>query len=317
MKALLIFCIGIGLLCSETTAFGSRYDSRWYGMNGPWGMAVTSTGDVLVVERLTSHLKRIQSDGQVVDMWGTTGSAPGELNDPHGIALDESGHVLVVDHGNNRVQAFSFDGGFLFSFGSTGSGPGQFDSPEGIAVGPEGVLYVTDRGNHRVQRFSSSGEFQLAWGDSEQFSGIYGIAVRSDGAILVLDSVRHRLKGFDSEGTLLFTWVVVVDYSTWDPYDVTIGSDGASAYVGGYGFVYKYDVEGTLLKRWCLAFDGIACLADHIDEIWWVRGVAVDGNQRIYVTDPYGHSVVRFLENSNVPVLPTTWGKLKSTFGRH
>lgn len=294
------------------------YNARWYGFNGPWGMVATPSGDVLVIEHLSNRVKMIRSDSLIVDLWGTTGSGPGQLNDPHGMTLDSEGHVFIADTGNNRIQKFSMDGTFLLSVGTSGSSPGQFNSPEDVAIGPEASLFVTDRRNHRVQVFSPEGDFKLAWGDSGsgpgRFSEIQGIAVGGDGTVYVVDNATNLVEGFDASGRYLFSWGL--NDGTLAPWDVMIGPDGG-IYVGGWGYVRKYSPEGALVNYWCLSFDGgFYCLADHIDEIWGARGIAVDANHRIYVTDPNYHSVVRFLDNSKVPVVPTTWGTLKNRFAK-
>jgi hypothetical protein len=46
---------------------------------------------VIVVEHLSNDLIKITADGQVEPLWGTSGSAEGELNDPHGMTIDSSG----------------------------------------------------------------------------------------------------------------------------------------------------------------------------------------------------------------------------------
>jgi len=50
------------------------------------------------------------------------------------------------------------------SWGSTGSGDGQFRSPWGIATDKNGDVYVTDTGNSRVQIFNSGGSFIRRFG---------------------------------------------------------------------------------------------------------------------------------------------------------
>ena len=51
-------------------------------------------------------------------MFGSEGSAPGQLKNPKGVACDSSGTVYVTDFFNHRVQLLSIDGQFISLFGT-------------------------------------------------------------------------------------------------------------------------------------------------------------------------------------------------------
>jgi DNA-binding beta-propeller fold protein YncE len=120
----------------------------------PTGVAVDEQGNIYVAATGQDRIAKLTSSGQVVTMWGTHGSGPGQLDHPTGLAVDTKGNVYVADTYNNRVQEFSSTGDFLAQWGGIGIAPGQFQVPEGVAVDGAGSLYVVDSINARVQVFT-------------------------------------------------------------------------------------------------------------------------------------------------------------------
>ena len=110
----------------------------------PWGVAVTSSGQLLVADYNNNCIFRFTLDGTYVDKFGKD-----HLNNPTALTIDmSSGLIFVINH---RVSVFDKDGVFVHRFGSYGSAVGQFFSPYGIAVSPNNDVYVADYGNRRVQ----------------------------------------------------------------------------------------------------------------------------------------------------------------------
>ncbi len=143
----------------------------------------------------------------------------------------------------------------LRSLGSPGSGQDQLSYPRALALGPEDYLYVADSGNHRIVRFDPQGQF-LAWGgpctlDDDnpclgQFSEPWGVAVDQEGRVYVADTWNHRIQVFDASGNFLGQW-----------------GDGALV-----------DVEADPRGREGIPYG-----------FYGPRGVAVDSQGRVYVTD--------------------------------
>ena len=132
-------------------------------------------------------------------MFGSKGSAPGQLSYPHGVAINSSGVVYVTDYNNHRVQLFSADGQFISSFGSEESqhGHDQLHSPSGICVDSTNTVYVTDV-SHRVSVYTSSGQFIKSFGTRESGDGelAYPKEVAVDattGALYVCDHNNSRV----------------------------------------------------------------------------------------------------------------------------
>ncbi|MGC8873103.1 MAG: flippase activity-associated protein Agl23 [Chloroflexia bacterium] len=152
-------------------------------------------------------------------------------------------------------------------FGSAGSGPGQLSFPRGIAVDKAGNLYVADSGNHRIVRFDPQGETSV-WGSpcvletgvgcvdpdgmgplplgAGQFNEPWGVAVDSEGRVYVADTWNHRIQVLDANGDFLGEW--------------------------GEGQLIDVGEDITLREARPFGFYG-------------PRGVAVDGQGKVYVTD--------------------------------
>lgn len=120
----------------------------------PQGIAIDSTGQILVVDYGTSKVNIFSKTGGFVRSFGGKGNGNGEFNVPRGIAIDNQDRVFVADSLNHRVQVFSTNGYYLYSFGGRGAELGRFIGPADLSVDPENnCLYVVDRGNCRVQIF--------------------------------------------------------------------------------------------------------------------------------------------------------------------
>jgi hypothetical protein len=156
---------------------------------GPWGLAVSGSGALFVVDQRAHRVLRFdnaatKASGAPADgvlgqhnftsrVWndsagGNTPSASG-FQTPTSVALDPSGNLFVLDQANQRVLRFnnataksngaSADGvlgqpDFVSNgFHTTQSG---FFSPNGVAMDASGNLYVADGSNHRVLRFNNA-----------------------------------------------------------------------------------------------------------------------------------------------------------------
>ena len=138
--------------------------------NNPRGIAVDrERGWVYVVDSGNVRIKKYDTSGTLLKMWGSYGPGPDEFNAPYGIAVDPEGNVYVSDYGDNCIQKFNSDGAFMTSWGTSGSENGEFNMPFGVAVCPSGDIYVADYGNNRIQVFTYSEldtieiELQAGW----------------------------------------------------------------------------------------------------------------------------------------------------------
>jgi DNA-binding beta-propeller fold protein YncE len=163
---------------------------------------------------------------QAADLvFGTIGSASGQLNAPRGLAVAPDGSLYIADSRNNRIEHFDATGNIIQNIGQKSSGCpyaatpplnvpiGTFCEPWDVAVSPDGRwIYVADTWNHRIQKLSANGTPVKTWGSpnydpvsSGPFGlwGPRGVIVDSQGHVLVADTGNKRIVVYDSDGNFI------------------------------------------------------------------------------------------------------------------
>lgn len=139
-------------------------------LNGPAGLAVETSGNVLIADTLNHRVRRVNlQTGQVTTVAGTgiagfsdnIPATSAELNLPTGVAVDSSGNIFIADTLNQRIRRV--DGltsemttvAGTGTFGFNGDNPdatlSQLNFPLGVAVDAVGNVLVADTLNHRVR----------------------------------------------------------------------------------------------------------------------------------------------------------------------
>ncbi len=230
----------------------------------PQGLAVAPDGSVYVADAADHLIWHMTLAGDIVDVWGGYGTAPGKFNEPADVAVDADGNVYVADTWNHRIQKFApdtvgFDGEPLASWGrfakvtaNDAAGWGAFFGPRGIDVGPEGNVYVTDTGNNRVQVFDAQGKFLRLFGVAGDGDGQLrepvGIAVGANGEVFVADTWHRRIQVFNSGGFFARAW----DVPSWaglrldDRPQLAVTADSVIATDPVYQRILIYDLAGEL-----------------------------------------------------------------------
>ena len=176
----------------------------------PRGIAVDSSGNILVADTNNGRIQKFSSDGVFLSVIGRTGQGPGEFREPSGIAFDSSGNIYVADTSNQRVQKLKPDGTFLAEW--KGPEPG-FYGPRDISIGADNTVYVVDEGNARIVKFDSNGNVLGAWGTRGQGDGQFNqpTSVAADvnnNRVYVADPQNRRIQIFDTNGQFVATWLV-------------------------------------------------------------------------------------------------------------
>jgi NHL repeat len=181
--------------------FGS-YGAGDGQFNGPFQMAINSSGYIYVTDEVNHRVQIFTPAGQYFSQWGGSGSGNGQFNHPCGIAINGSGYVYVSEWTGDRVQIFTSSGQYISEWGSSGTANGQFDGALGLTVSSTGYVYVADGDNNRIQVFDSVGVYITKWGGSGsgdgQFSRPTAIAINSLGKFYVADSGNYRVQVFDA-----------------------------------------------------------------------------------------------------------------------
>ncbi|MFZ6029350.1 MAG: flippase activity-associated protein Agl23 [Chloroflexota bacterium] len=146
------------------------------------------------------------------------------------------------------------------AFGVMGAQPGELNNPRGMALADDGSLYVADTGNHRIQHFSPDGELLHVWGQQSPAA----------------DSNAP-------EGTFS------------EPWDVAVGPDGSVYVADTWNHrVQKFTAEGKFVTTWGY---GISQSVEDPFGTYGPRGIAVDKNGLVYITDTGNKRVIVYDEN--------------------
>jgi sugar lactone lactonase YvrE len=127
------------LLLTLGKAGGGREPEYFFQPND---VLVAPSGEIFVAEGHSSaaganaRILKFTKDGRLLKIWGTKGSAKGELDQPHALAMDSRGRLFVGDRSNNRIQIFDQAGTYLADWS-------QFSRPSGIYIKND-TIYVSD-----------------------------------------------------------------------------------------------------------------------------------------------------------------------------
>ena len=278
------------------------YQGQWgsYGtgntqFRNPWGIAVSSSGNVYVADTGNHRIMVFSSTGTYVNSWGSFGKGHGQFNQPMGIAINSTGYVYVADHGNDRIQIFDSNGNYVGEWGSSGTGSGHFHGPVGVAVrNSNGYVYVTDMGNDRVQYFDAVGNYQGQWGGEgtgdTQFRAPTGIAInQNNGDVIVSDTSSCRVKRYSSTGVYQSNVGLISGTNGAgsngyfrNPVGVAVNSTG-TIFVADMGNdrIQYFNSAGTYQGRW--GSDGTGN-----GNFRLVYGVAVSSSGTVYTTERHG-----------------------------
>ena len=190
---------------------------------------------------------------------------------PTGLVMAADGSLLVTDMFNHRLRRVLPDGmvstvaGWESHGFADGEGTGaRFNSPWGIAVDRHGTVYISDCGNHCIRKVSPCWAVSTLCGSTQRgHADDLGVAAHFD---------RPRGLVLDAEGNL-----IVADAGNHCIRKVSV-SDGRVTTVAGSragGNAAKAHADGRNLA----ARFNAPC------------GVAVDGNNAIFVSDWYNHRV--------------------------
>lgn len=85
---------------------GGEKGSRLGMLNGPYGVAVTGDGKVVISEKGNSRLSVFSLQGSHIFSFGCKGSNPGQFNQLRHVCTNFNKQILVADEMNQRVQIF-------------------------------------------------------------------------------------------------------------------------------------------------------------------------------------------------------------------
>jgi uncharacterized protein (TIGR03437 family) len=259
-------------------------------INGPFDVAVDSSGNLYIADTGNEVIRKVSSDGTISTVAGTgtrgysgDGGAARDawLNGPEGVTVDAAGTLYIADTFNGRIRRMGTDGIIttVAGVGSTGiysgdGGPAKdaaLSLPTDVALDRAGNLYIADFGNTRI-RVVTNGVINTVAGSLNGIPMIEGQA-----------AVNVRLEGptgltVDGGGAIYFveaglgsgTGLAVGDYKVWK-----VSAGGVLTTLAGNG-IPSY------------SGDGGAATAAQLDG---PTGVAVDPSGTIYIADTLNQRV--------------------------
>lgn len=293
---------------------------------------------VNVLNKAVYESKSVQVNVEVE--WGTPGDGPGQFKEPQDVATDMQGNVYVSEFSGHRIQKFDGNGVPLLSIGKEGKDEGEFEQPSGLFVdnhgdiyvcdtfnhriqkidptgkvlkvwshgffGPRSIvgttqnrLYVTDTGNHKIQVFDMDGNFLSEWGHFGTSNGMFrepvGITADPQGNVYVADSDNLRIQKFDPNGKFLAAYKI----STWK------GKNDETPYLAcSNGFLYASNASQNAVLQLDANGKLTAIFRRKNDKAGfpWAAGVAVDGQNHVFVVEKGTGKIARF---TVPPVLPS------------
>ncbi|MGX1887264.1 NHL domain-containing protein [Streptomyces sp. NPDC055287] len=264
-------------------------------LNGPYGIAVDSTGALYIADQCNHRVRKLTTDGKISTVAGTgvagcegdNGPAvSAQLNYPREVVVDSADAVYIADTENHRVRKITADGRISTVAGTGAKGfdgddgsavSAQLNYPFGVAVDSAGTLYISDHDNARVRKVTADGKISTVAGTGA--AGSDG----DDGPAVSAQLNKPHAVALDGAGTLY-----IADYGNHRVRKVT--ADGKISTVAGTGAAGS---DGD---------DGPAASA----QLKCPLGVVVDGAGDLYIADYGNHRVRKVTADGNISTVAGT-----------
>lgn len=249
---------------------------------------------------------------------------------PRGLALDAGGNIYVANTNDHTILKITSgvatvlagqSGAHGFTDGTGGAA--RFFSPSGIAVDSADNLFVADTDNNTIRKISSAGVVTTFAGSpgppdsadgtgiAARFSGPRGIALDTAGNIYVADTNNETIRKITPGGVVSTLAGAAGVRGSFDGMGNTARFRSPTGLaVDGAGEIYVADSENNTIRKITAtgavstvaglplevgSDDATGCAARFSNP----RGVAVDSNGAVYVTDT-GNVIIRKITPAGV-----------------
>jgi sugar lactone lactonase YvrE len=189
----------------------------------PSGIAYSPLGYLLVSDTFNHSIKRVNLNGLVTTVAGSTAGQQGSLNGfgtasrfsyPYGIAIDALGVAYIADSANHTIRKMDLTTTVSTLAGTAGSSgatdatgaSARFNQPSAVAVDAGGSLFVADTQNNTLRKVTPAGVVTTLAGTAgsagsadgviaaARFRQPLGVAVDSAGVIYIADTRNHTIR---------------------------------------------------------------------------------------------------------------------------
>ncbi|MCL2871525.1 MAG: carboxypeptidase regulatory-like domain-containing protein [Betaproteobacteria bacterium] len=191
------------------------------GLSGPRGLALTTSGDILIANYSGGSVVRVSNGGK-------SNFATG-LTSPYGVAVGGNGEVYVTETGANRISRFDGDGNPLGTIETI------LYNPSAVRVGVNGEVYVAN--NNFITVVENGVSRKLVSG----FTANYIAPDPVNGGLVAVSNTRTVYRIAD-DGTRATVATVA-----FNPYGVGVDADGNILLADYNGKqIVKLDSSGTV-----------------------------------------------------------------------
>ncbi|MCS7220078.1 MAG: PKD domain-containing protein [Anaerolineae bacterium] len=298
---------------------GTGYGTGTYQFNFPTDVAIDASGNIYVADFGNKRVQQYNSSHVYQRTYGTTGISYVTTNDrfnhPESVAIGPDESIYVVEglgHRLIKLDASGIPQWVKGEAGQQGDDNAHFSLLTDVAVGPDGRIYTLEgRGlvhwmpgaTHRLQIFNPDGSYYSGFGGhgsgNYQFINPRGLGFDRQGNLYIADCGNHRVQIYNRNFAYVATLGVTGQSgSTNDrfncPSDVAVDKNGY-IYVAddGNNRIQVFDSNRQYVRT--IGGGGTGNSFDRFSD-WGPHHLAVDSQERLYVTDS-GNSRVQVFDN--------------------
>jgi uncharacterized protein (TIGR03663 family) len=169
---------------------------------GPRGIAVDSTGNLLVADTGNKRILQFTPMGELLNQIGGGGVRLGNFEEPTAVAVDpRDGSIYVADAWNRRIQKFDANLQPLAEWPVPSWGSQHLYYKPYLTVAGNGDLYASDPENFRILVYNSAGGVKATFGsygtELNRFGLPNGLAWNgASNTLMVVDADNQRIMNF-------------------------------------------------------------------------------------------------------------------------